>query len=69
MLKDVLAAVGYEACETGSYKVLIALAQAVGATEDVATLQQSMKEEMQMGDWLGEHLPSFVRRYLVQKAA
>ena len=69
VLKDVLAAVGYKAYEIGSYKVLIALAQAAGAAEDVPVLEQSMKEEMEMGDWLGTHLPGFVHAYLQQKAA
>ena len=69
VLKDVLAAVGYKAYEIGSYKVLIALAQAAGANDDVPVLEQSMKEEMEMGDWLGSHLPSFVHAYLGQQAA
>ena len=69
VLKNVLAAVGYKAYEIGSYKVLVTLAQAVGASDDVAVLQQSMKEEQEMGDWLGEHLPSLVHAYLGQKKA
>ncbi len=69
VLKDVLAAVGFKAYEIGSYKVLITLAQAAGANEDVSVLEQSMKEEQEMGDWLGSHLPSFVHTYLGQQAA
>ena len=69
VLKDVLAAVGYKAYEIGSYKVLIALAEAAGATGDVAVLKQSMQEEQEMGDWLGSHLPSFVTTYLAQQRA
>ncbi len=69
VLKNVLAAVGFKAYEIGSYKVLVTLAQAVGATEDVAVLEQSMKEEQEMGDWLGSHLPGFVQAYLNQQAA
>ncbi len=69
VLKNVLAAVGYKAYEIGSYKVLIALAQAAGASDDVPVLELSMKEEQEMGDWLGSHLPSFVQAYLKQKAA
>ena len=67
VLKDVLAAVGYKAYEIGSYKVLITLAEAAGASEDVPTLDQSMKEEQEMGDWLGSHLPAFVHAYLGQR--
>ena len=69
VLKDVLAAVGYKAYEIGSYKVLIALAGAAGASGDVPVLEQSMQEEMEMGDWLGSHLPGFVHAYLQQQAA
>ena len=69
ILKNVLAAVGFKAYEIGSYKVLIALAGAAGATADVPVLEQSMKEEQEMGDWLGSHLPSFVQAYLGQRAA
>ncbi len=69
VLKDVLAAVGYKAYEIGSYKVLITLAQAVGATDDVTVLEQSMKEEQEMGDWLGTHIPGFVHAYVAQQAA
>ena len=66
VLKDVLAAVGYKAYEIGSYKVLITLAEATGATADIPVLQQSMKEEQEMGDWLGNHIPSFVHTYVAQ---
>ena len=69
VLKDVLAAVGFKAYEIGSYKVLITLAEAIGATADVAVLEQSMKEEQEMGDWLGSHLPGFVHAYVKQQAA
>ena len=69
VLKNVLAAVGFKAYEIGSYKALIALAEAAGATDDVAVLEQSMKEEQEMGDWLGSHLPSFVQAYVKQQQA
>jgi len=69
VLKNVLAAVGFKAYEIGSYKVLITLAQAAGAADDVAVLEQSMKEEQEMGDWLGSHLPSFVHAYVKQQTA
>ncbi len=64
VLKNVLAAVGFKAYEIASYKVLLTLAEAAGAAEDKAVLEQSMTEEQEMGDWLGSHLPSFVHAYL-----
>ena len=69
MLKNVLAAVGYKAYEIGSYKVLIALAPAAGAAQDVAVLEQSMREEQEIGDWLGSNLPHLVQAYLAQRQA
>ena len=68
VMKNVLAAVGFKAYEIGSYKVLLALADAAGASADKAVLEQSMKEEQEMGDWLGSHLPSLVQAYLRQQA-
>ncbi len=64
VLKNVLAAVGFKAYEIGSYKVLLTLAEAAGAVADQGVLEQSMKEEQEMGDWLGSHLPDFVQAYL-----
>ena len=69
VLKNVLAAIGYKAYEIASYKALIALAEAAGAAEDRAVLEQSMGEEQEMGDWLGEHLPALVHAYLGKQAA
>ena len=69
VLKNVLAAVGFKAYEIGSYKVLLTLADAADASEDAPVLEQSMKEEQEMGDWLGSHLPSFVRAYLASPSA
>ena len=68
VLKNVLAATGFKAYEIASYKVLLALADAAGATADKPVLEQSMKEEQEMGDWLGTHLPGFVQAYLAQQA-
>ena len=64
VIKNVLAAIGYKAYEIASYKTLIAAADRAGASGDKAVLEQSMKEDMEMGDWLGEHLPGFVDQYL-----
>ncbi len=69
VLKNVLAAVGFKAYEIGSYKVLITLAEAAGAPDDISVLEQSMKEEQEMGDWLGSHIPSFVGAFLKQQKA
>ena len=67
VLKNVLAAIGYKAYGISSYKLLITLAEAAGASGDVITLETSMKEEQEMGDWLGSHLPDIAHAYLRQK--
>ena len=64
VIKNVLAAIGFKAYEIASYKTLMATAEFAGMSEDVAVLKQSQTEEMEMGDWLGEHLPAFVQQYL-----
>ena len=69
VLKNVLAAIGFKAYEISSYKVLLTMADAAGATADKMVLEQSMKEEQEMGDWLGSRLPDFVHAYLKQQAA
>ena len=69
VLKNVLSAIGFKAYEIGSYKMLITLAEASGSPEDVTVLQQSMKEEQEMGDWLGTHLSDLVHAFVRQKAA
>ncbi len=69
VLKNVLAAIGFKAYEIASYKVLLTLADAAGASDDKAVLEQSMKEEQEMGDWLGSHLPDLVHAYVGQQQA
>ena len=69
VLKNVLAAIGFKAYEIASYKVLLTLADAAGATADKSVLEQSMKEEQETGDWLGGHIPQFVQSYLTQRSA
>ncbi len=69
VLKNVLAAVGFKAYEIGAYKILLTLAEAAGAVDDKAVLNQSMQEEQEMGDWLGGHLPTVVHAYLQQKVS
>ena len=66
VLKNFLSAIGFKAYETASYKALIALAEAAGATADVAELTRSMREEEEIGEWLDGHLPTLVTAFLAQ---
>lgn len=68
VVKNVLAAIGYKAYEAASYKVLSVLAEMAGASEDVPVLQQLKGEEDEMGNWLGEHLPTLLHQYAAQQA-
>ena len=67
MVKNLLAAIGFKAYEISSYKVLITLADAAGASDDKPVLERSMREEQEMGDWLGNHIPDLVRAYVQRK--
>ena len=49
--------------------MLITLADAAGASDDKPVLERSMREEQEMGDWLGNHIPDLVRAYVQQKTA
>ncbi|WP_162501546.1 DUF892 family protein [Methylobacterium crusticola] len=69
VMKNVLAAIGFKAYEIGSYRALLILADAAGASEDKSVLEQSMKEEQETGDWLGSHLPGFVHAYVRQRSS
>lgn len=40
------------------------MAEAAGFHNNVTVLKQPQTKEMAMGDWLGEHLPGFVTRFL-----
>ena len=68
VMKNLLAAIGFKAYEIASYKTLIECAKLAGAPSDVTVLEQSMAEEQEMGDWLGEHLPEVVRQFLAKPA-
>ncbi|MBE7210186.1 MAG: ferritin-like domain-containing protein [Gluconacetobacter diazotrophicus] len=69
VVKNVLAAIGFKAYEIAAYKVLATLAEKAGAADDVSVLQQSAAEEQEMGDWLGEHLPTIVQQHVAKLGA
>ena len=68
MLKNVLSAIGYKAYEIGSYSMLITMAQAAGAADDVPVLEQSAQEEQEMSEWFSANLPNLVHAYFQQSA-
>ena len=68
VLKNTMAAIGFKAYEIASYHALVSLAQAAGASGDIQTLEQSLKEEQEVYDWLGKYLPSLVVAFLARQA-
>lgn len=64
MLKNAIAAYAFEHFEIGNYKALIATAEQAGETRAVTVLQQNLREEEAMAEWLGQHLPHIAQQYL-----
>jgi ferritin-like metal-binding protein YciE len=62
VLKNTFANSGLEHYEIAAYSSLIALADATGA--DAAPLQQSLREEESMADWVDQHVKSITREYV-----
>lgn len=64
ILKNSFASFAFENFEAASYKSLITMAEAGGFNESVPLLQQSLREEQSMAQWLDEHLPEVTTRYM-----
>jgi ferritin-like metal-binding protein YciE len=63
-IKDFLAAYGSEYFEVACYKSLIAGARAAGEEEIVPLLEQNLKEDRAMADWLDMNVEGITRDYL-----
>ena len=66
VLKNTIAAYGFEHFEIGNYKALIATAAAAGETGAVTVLERNLREEEDMAQWLDRHLPDITAQYLRQ---
>ena len=64
ILKNSFANFAFENFEVASYKSLITMAEAGGFRDSVPLLQQSLREEQSMAQWLDEHLPQVTTRYM-----
>jgi ferritin-like metal-binding protein YciE len=64
IIKASLATYTFEHMEIGSYRILIATAEALGDTETKLVCEQILREEENMARWLEENLPSVTRQYL-----
>jgi ferritin-like metal-binding protein YciE len=63
-VKDYLAAYGSEYFEVACYKSLIAGARAAGEEEIVPLLEQNLKEDIAMAEWLDMNIDAITREYL-----
>jgi ferritin-like metal-binding protein YciE len=63
-VKDFLAAYGSEYFEVACYKSLIAGARAAGEEEIVPLLEQNLKEDTAMAEWLDMNIDAITRDYL-----
>ncbi|MBL6453721.1 ferritin-like domain-containing protein [Belnapia sp. T6] len=64
ILKNTFANYAFEHFEIASYRGLIEMAQAAGDQQGIALLQQSLQEEVQMAEFIGQNLPQTVQKYI-----
>jgi ferritin-like metal-binding protein YciE len=69
VLKSGIADYAFEHYEIASYKILIAAAAEAGEQEVRRSLEENLREEEAMAEWLGQHLPEVTRQYLHREAA
>ncbi|HEX8300999.1 ferritin-like domain-containing protein [Sphingomonas sp.] len=63
ILKDTFANYAFENFEIAAYKSLIAMAEHGGFGSATPALQETLREEQAMAQWIDEALPSITRRY------
>ena len=64
VVKAALASYTFEHMEIASYTALIAAADVVGDTETKTVCESILAEEEAMAQWLQQHLPQIVQRFL-----
>jgi ferritin-like metal-binding protein YciE len=64
VLKNTFANFAFEHFEIASYKALLEMADAAGDGRAPQLLKQSLNEEVQMAQWIDQHLPETVRTYM-----
>jgi ferritin-like metal-binding protein YciE len=64
VVKNSFANYAFEHFEIAAYKSLITLSQAVGQTSGITALEQSLREEIAMAEWINEHLADTTLQYL-----
>jgi len=69
VLKNTFANYAFEHFEIAAYKSLITLAEAVGHNEAKPLLEQSLKEEVAMANWIAENISPTTLTYMERSAA
>ena len=69
VIKNTFANFAFEHFEIASYKSLITLANAVGQDSTLSALRQSLNEELDMAQWIDEHLADTTTRFLQLSAS
>jgi ferritin-like metal-binding protein YciE len=67
IVKASLGSYVFEQMEIGSYKILIAAADACGNAETKQVCKAILREEEAMAQWLDEHLPAITKTYLLRE--
>jgi ferritin-like metal-binding protein YciE len=66
VVKASLASYAFEHMEIASYRALIAAAEACGDMQTKQVCEQILIEEEAMANWLAEHLPATVQKFLMR---
>lgn len=69
VVKNTFANYAFEHFEIASYKSLLTLSDAVGRGSDQTALKQSLGEELDMAQWIDQHLGDTTLRYLQRSQA
>ena len=69
VVKNTFANYAFEHFEIASYKSLLTLSDAVGRGSDQGALKQSLGEELDMAQWIDQHLADTTLRYLQRSEA
>lgn len=69
ILKDTFANYAFEHYEIAAYKSLIALSETVTGNGVTSLLRQTLSEEEQMAQWIGDHVGLVTAQYLALREA
>ena len=68
VMKGLLSGYTFEHYEIGSYRILIAAANALGETETTRILRENLREEEDMAQWLSSNIDQLTAEYLEREA-